>query len=585
MNYKDIPIRRKLMGAIMFITSVVLLVMCGVYMLFEYSSYKNTLKSNVSALGAVIATNSTAALAFQSSADAAEILNALKANKNIVAACLYDADGRLFATYPASLAVKDFPATPQKDGYRFEGEYLIGFQPVFEKETVLGTLYIKSEMTVIYDQLTSFLLIALIMLSLLLLVAYVLSLQVQKIISQPILSLKSTATVVSEMNDYSVRAVKTSNDELGALTGAFNKMLDQIEVQNMEIKDAAAENSKLAAIVDSSNDAIIGMTLDGVISSWNDAATQLFKYQADEIIGQSIMTLVPAELQDEERRILSGLRKGEHISHFETRRLRKDGKLRDISLTISPVKDSHGNITGSSKIARDISEKKLEEQRKNDFIAMVSHELKTPLTSIRSYIQVLLAKAKTEDDSFKLSALTRADAQSKKMTTMINDFLNLTRLEEGKIHITKEVFELHPLIAEVAGDAQFLNASHNIKFEGCEGINIDADKDKIGQVLINLLSNAVKYSPNNGLITINCQVIDGRVKVSVKDHGIGIGKEDQKKLFDRFYRVENAKVKTVSGFGIGLYLVSEILRYHDSKMEVESKEGSGSTFSFSLPIK
>src|SRR4051812_39989708 len=133
MNYKDIPIRRKLMGAIMFITSVVLLVMCGVYMLFEYSSYKSTLKGNVAALGAVIATNSSAALAFQSSADAAEILSALKANKSIVAACLYDADGRLFAGYPVGLAAKDFPATPQKDGYRFEGDYLVGFQPVFEK--------------------------------------------------------------------------------------------------------------------------------------------------------------------------------------------------------------------------------------------------------------------------------------------------------------------------------------------------------------------------------------------------------------------------------------------------------------------
>jgi PAS domain S-box-containing protein len=585
MNYKDIPIRRKLMGAIMFITSVVLLVMCGVYMLFEYSSYKNTLKSNVAALGTVIATNSSAALAFQSSADAAEILSALKANKSIVAACLYDADGRLFAGYPVGLSVKDFPATPQKDGYRFEGDYLVGFQPVFEKETVLGTLYIKSEMTVIYDQLTSFLVIALFMIVVLLLVAYVLSLQVQKIISQPILSLKNTARIVSELNDYSVRAVKTSNDELGALTGSFNKMLDQIEIQNMEIKEAAAENSKLAAIVESSNDAIIGMTLDGIISSWNDAAANLFKYQANEIIGQSIMALVPPDLHDEEKAILMSLRMGQAISQFETQRLRKDGKMLDVSLTISPVKDSQGNITGSSKIARDISEKKLEEQRKNDFIAMVSHELKTPLTSIRSYIQVLLAKAKTEDDSFKLRALTRADAQSKKMTTMINDFLNLTRLEEGKIHITKEAFDLHPLIEEVAGDAQFLNTSHNIKFEGCDGVTVYADKDKIGQVMINLLSNAVKYSPNNGLITIDCQVNDGHVKVSVKDQGIGISKDDQKKLFDRFYRVENVKVKTVSGFGIGLYLVSEILRYHDSKMEVESEEGKGSTFSFLLPTK
>jgi PAS domain S-box-containing protein len=570
MNYKDIPIRRKIMGVIMFITSVVLLGMCGVYMLFEYTSYKNTLKSNISSLGAVIATNSSAALAFQSNADAVEILSALKANKNIVAACLYDKDGRLFAAYPVGIAASELPAKPGKEGYTFKSGHLIGFQPVYEKDTVLGTLYLKTNMSVIYDQLTSFLVIAIIMIIGLLLIAYIISLQVQKIISQPILSLKNTATIVSEHNDYTVRALKTSNDELGALTDTFNKMLDQIEIQNIEISNAAAENAKLAAIVESSNDAIIGMSLDGVINSWNDAAERVFKYKADEIIGQSIMTLVPTELQDEERTILAGLKKGQPISQFETRRLRKDQKLLDVSLTISPVKNSQGIIIGSSKIARDISEKKREEQRKNDFIAMVSHELKTPLTSIRSYIQVLLAKAKTEEDGFKLSALTRADAQSKKMTIMINDFLNLTRLEEGKIQVNKEEFDLHPLLTEVSSDAQFLNTSHEIIYTGCSDVKVYGDKDKIGQVLINLISNAVKYSPNHSVVTIDCTVSDGRIRICIIDQGIGISVEDQKKLFDRFYRVQNEKVKTVSGFGIGLYLVAEILRYHDTTIEVES---------------
>ncbi|MFD2147665.1 PAS domain S-box protein [Mucilaginibacter antarcticus] len=422
MSYKDIPIRRKIMGAIMFISSILLLIMCGVYMLFEYTSYKNTLKSSVSSLSTVIANNSSAALAFQSHADATEILSALKADKNVVAACLYNSDGSLFASYPAHAPADLFPAKPGKEGSGFENDYFIVFQPVYQKDTVLGTLYLKTTMSVIYEQITNFMMVAIIMIVGLLLIAYILSLQVQKIISEPIMSLKSTATVVSEDNNYTVRAVKASDDELGALTDTFNKMLDQIEIQNIEISDAAAENAKLAAIVESSSDAIIGMTLDGMINSWNEAAERMFKYKADEVIGHSIMTLVPAELQAEQRAILSGLRNGEPVSQFETRRLSKDQKLLDVSLTISPVKNSQGNIIGSSKIARDISEKKREEQRKNDFIAMVSHELKTPLTSIRSYIQVLLAKAKTEDDSFKLSALTRADVQSKKMTTMINDF-------------------------------------------------------------------------------------------------------------------------------------------------------------------
>ncbi|MCC8426512.1 ATP-binding protein [Mucilaginibacter sp. UR6-11] len=585
MNYNDIPIRRKLMGAILFISSIVLLIMCSVYMIFEYSSYKNTLKSNVSTLAVIAAANSSAALAFQSRTDATETLNTLKANKHIVAACLYDSDGNLFATYPSNISPKFFPAKPQKAGYTFEESYLVGFEPVFQRSYQLGTLFIKSDMTEISSQIINFAWIAFILIAVLLFVAYILSIRVQRIISKPILSLKKTATMVSENNDYALRAVKASNDELGTLTDSFNQMLDQIEIQNLEIKAAAIESSKLAAIVESSNDAIVGMTLDGIINSWNDAAERMFHYKANEIIGQSIMILVPAEVQNQEIEILSGLKKGESVSQWETQRITKEKKLLDVSLTISPVKNAHGDIIGSSKIARDISEKKLEEQRKNDFIAMVSHELKTPLTSIRSYIQVLLAKAKTEQDEFKLNALTRADAQSKKMTTMINDFLNLTRLEEGKIQLTKELFDLHPVIQEVTADAQFLAISHTILFKGCDGVKVYADKDKIGQVMINLLSNAVKYSPTNSTILVDCNVSAGKIKVCIRDQGIGISREDQKKLFNRFYRVRNEKVKTVSGFGIGLYLVSEILRYHDSKIEVESEEGKGSTFWFMLDVK
>lgn len=233
----------------------------------------------------------------------------------------------------------------------------------------------------------------------------------------------------------------------------------------------------------------------------------------------------------------------------------------------------------------DITEKKQEDLRKNDFIAMVSHELKTPLTAVKSYIQILLAKEKMEGNAFKLNALTRAEVQTQKMTLMIQDFLSLARLEEGKIRLNKEVFELHNLIEEIAGDAQFLASSHTVKLQDCEDIIIRADRDKIGQVLMNLLSNAIKYSPKGGSIVIGCVKLGNKVKVFVKDDGIGISLADQQKLFDKFYRVKNEKIKTVSGFGIGLYLVSELLRYHKTKIEVESREDEGSTFYFTMNMQ
>lgn len=349
-----------------------------------------------------------------------------------------------------------------------------------------------------------------------------------------------------------------------------------------DLVNAEEKGAKLAAIIESTDDAIVSKTTEGIITSWNDSAERTFGYSADEMIGQSILKLIPDELKEEEAQILSRLRNGERVEHFETRRLTKSGKLLDVSLTISPVKDKHGHITGLSKIARDITEKKQEEQRKEDFVSMVSHELKTPLTSISAYIQLLMAKAKKENDTFSINALTRTAVQAKKMISMIQDFLSLARMEEGKMHMNKAVFELHPLIDEIAGDAQFLSADHTVELIDCDEILLNGDRDKIGLVFINLLSNAIKYSPKGGRIIIGCEKQDEKVRIYITDEGVGINAADQKRLFERFYRVKDQEIKNISGFGVGLYLVSEILRYHESKISVESTEGVGSTFYFTL---
>jgi PAS domain S-box-containing protein len=368
-------------------------------------------------------------------------------------------------------------------------------------------------------------------------------------------------------------------DETDEIYGALVMSMDITDIKHAEKKVA-----ELAAIIESSDDAIIGKSLEGVITSWNASAQRMFGYTEAEVIGKSILMLIPEDRQDEEPLILARLKRGERVEHFETQRITKDKKIIDLSLTISPIKDSKGNIIGVSKIARDITTKKQEETRKNDFIAIVSHELKTPLTSVKSYIQLLLAKAKKEEKDFEAKALTRAEMQTNKMAFMINDFLNLARLEEGKMGLTMERFELHTLIEELAADAQFLAAGHHIQLVGCEEIMVYADRDKMSQIMINLLSNAVKYSPRGSTIRIGCEKEGGSVKVYVSDDGVGISKTDQRKLFERFYRVESEKMKTVSGFGIGLYLVSEILKYHGSKIQVDSEEGRGSTFWFELEM-
>lgn len=345
---------------------------------------------------------------------------------------------------------------------------------------------------------------------------------------------------------------------------------------------AERKGAILSAIVTSSDDAIISKDLNSIVTSWNDSAERIFGYTAKEMIGESIVKLIPADRQQEEPEIISKLKRGQRVEHFETKRVTRHGVLIDVSLTISPVLDAAGRIIGVSKIARDITDKKLEEQRKNDFIAIVSHELKTPLTSMRSYVQLGLVKAIENGDSFTETLMRRAENQTRKMSTMIHDFLNVSRLEEGKMSLHIERFSLPELIEEVVSEFRPFAPTRHIDYLRGPEVQVDGDREKLSHVLINLLGNAVKYSTEGSPVCISCDLERGTATVSVSDKGIGISEEDQIRLFERFYRVKDQGLKNVSGFGIGLYLVAEILKLHNSQIQVLSVPGKGSTFSFSL---
>lgn len=232
---------------------------------------------------------------------------------------------------------------------------------------------------------------------------------------------------------------------------------------------------------------------------------------------------------------------------------------------------------------QDITESKRDEHRKNDFIAMVSHELKTPITSLNAYIQFL--QLKNKEHQANLEILAKAARQIKKMTTLIDGFLNLSRLESGKIHLEIERFDIIALIAEIHADVSHMTATHRISFSQDQALYVEADRNKIGQVLINLLSNAIKYSEEGKHILIESRHSEEEVIISVEDFGAGISKEDSEKLFERFYRADNALSNATAGFGIGLYICSEIIQRHQGKIWLESEPGHGSTFYFSLPIK
>lgn len=265
-----------------------------------------------------------------------------------------------------------------------------------------------------------------------------------------------------------------------------------------------------------------------------------------------------------------------HIITGERRWMRLVGKCK---------RGPDGKSIGVYTVLMDVTDQKQDEQRKNDFIAMVSHELKTPLTSMKGYIQVLQMKARQDNLDFATKALDGTDRQIVKMTKMINGFLNVSRLESGKIAMDLGEVELIGLVKEIVEEYVTIVTSHSLSINCDAELLIMADQDKLGQVVGNLINNAVKYSPTGSKILIECFAEGKNAVFKIKDEGMGIAENDLSRLFERFYRVENSRTATVAGFGIGLYLSSEIVVRHGGRIWAESKIGEGSEFYFSVPLK
>jgi PAS domain S-box-containing protein len=363
-----------------------------------------------------------------------------------------------------------------------------------------------------------------------------------------------------------------------------DERLRAITLLQQKANSLEEEHSRLAAIVQSSNDAIVGKTLDGIITSWNRAAELLFGYTAQEAIGKPITMIIPPELQQEEVDIIGKLRQGIHIEHFETVRRRKDGSYIDVSLSISPIKNSAGKIIGAAKIARDIRERKEFEQRKDEFIGMASHELKTPVTALKGFTQLLKRRFKRQGDEESFRFLDRMETQLDRLTKLISEMLDISRMQTGQLEYHMEAFDLGALAREIVENVQGTSQTHHLILPETLQVRVFGDRDRIGQVLINLLTNAIKYSPGADQVLIQISTDETNVLVSVQDFGIGIDEAYHEKIFERFYQVNEPIEKTYPGLGIGLYISHEIIKRHQGRLWVQSQKGQGSTFTFCLPL-
>jgi PAS domain S-box-containing protein len=372
---------------------------------------------------------------------------------------------------------------------------------------------------------------------------------------------------------------------------------------------ASAEQarSRLAAIVDSSDDAIIAKDLDGIISDWNSSAERIFGYRSEEVVGRPIHLLLPKERYAEEEQILATLRRGERIEHFETVRVRKDGARIQVSISVSPIRDASGRVVGAAKIARDVTSRKaMEAEReqllaqeqesraeaeranraKDAFLATLSHELRTPLSPIFVWVQ-LLREANLDEEKTE-QALATIERSARSQAQLIDDLLDVSRIVAGKLRLNAQAVELAPVVRAAVDVVRPASEAKHISIQmilDTETGRVVGDADRLQQVVWNLVSNAVKFTPKGGRVQVILERVNSHVEIAVSDTGQGIPSRFLPHVFERFQQGASGPDREHGGLGLGLAIVRHIVELHGGTVFVESPGvDQGSTFTVKLPL-
>ena len=386
-------------------------------------------------------------------------------------------------------------------------------------------------------------------------------------------------------------------EQADAARRAAEEAANEMERMLESRQEAERNLQRFAAIVESSEDAIIAKDLEGRILEWNPGAERLFGYRADEIVGQPSSMLAPPEHSGDMNLILDRIRRGERIEHFESVRMKKNGETFPVSLSISPIKDGAGNVVAAAKIARDISEQKrslAERERlyreaqeaaraREDFLSMAGHELRTPLTTLQFQFHTLGRRLAAGQTDKAMELLERSRVQLDRLVRLTEELLDVTRITSGRLDLEAEETDLSGVAREAAERFRDLaqRAGCDLRIEAPPGIRGTWDRSRIDQVVTNLLSNAVKFGKGKP-IQVRVEPDTTHARISVHDEGIGMSPEDVSKVFDRFERAVSRR--SYGGMGLGLWITRQIVEAHGGKIEVQSEPGKGSTFRVDLPL-
>jgi PAS domain S-box-containing protein len=339
------------------------------------------------------------------------------------------------------------------------------------------------------------------------------------------------------------------------------------------------------AVWNCASDAMALSRADGTVFAVNPAYSQLFGYRPEDILGQNFSLIFPPDLRQwAQEQYLALFQQEEITPPSESLVVRADGTQRMVEARYNFL-TQHGRRTAMLSIIRDITERKALDQRKDAFISMASHELKNPITALQGMTQLLKRRLDLQGLDEPTVLLSKMERQIKSLTRLINELLDVSKIQAGKVEYAYEDVVLDVVVREAAETLHQIHPTHGIAVHGASNIHILGDHERLGQVFTNLMSNAINYSPPDGAIDVAMTTSQDRVRVHVRDYGVGISKQDQSKIFDRFYRVSNRQQKKVSGLGMGLFIAAEIIKRHGGEITVESEEGKGATFCVDLPLQ
>jgi len=371
------------------------------------------------------------------------------------------------------------------------------------------------------------------------------------------------------------------------------------EQTEREQAEAALRQSeeRFRAIINQAMAGILQAQLNGKLTLVNKKLCEMLGYSEDELKNKTIRELICPEDWAGSEKMFTRLQATAEPFGMEQRMVRKDGNAIWVNISVAPIGDEEGKPESIAAVIINIAERKEAEEalqnserrlkgllkQKDEFIGIASHELKTPVTSLKAYAEIVQQRMTAIGNVQDTKLLGRLNAQINRLIDLINDLLDTTKISEGKLTFNLKPLNINELLSDRVEEIK-RTTTHHFQLETAEVPLINADQERIGQVIINLLSNAIKYSPKDSEITVKTEKVENGVKVSVRDNGDGISKEHQKKIFDRFYRVTSGNMVTSQGIGLGLYISAQIIQRHQGIMEVKSKPGKGSTFSFTLPL-